>query len=74
MNIPNPITAAELHQICSSVYGYGYQTRLSEDLETDLRVVQRWFAGDCRMPASAIVALRSVVKKKRNAAHTRLFS
>ena len=53
-----PMNATELKKVCKKLYGYGWQTRLAEQLGVDGSTVRRWVSGAVPIPNPVAAAVR----------------
>lgn len=57
----------ELAEICRDLYGgYGWQTRLAEELEVDGSTVRRWVSGAVPIPGPVAAAVRCFRDRQRD--------
>jgi len=65
----SPATKADrewLAKVGEYLYGYGWQTRMAEDLHVDETTVRRWVGGRSALPGPVRAALTCFVSHKRN--------
>ena len=58
------MTPKELKEIGARLYGFGWQTRLSEALGVEGSTVRRWVSGAVPMPGPAVAAIRCFAREK----------
>lgn len=58
------MTPKELKKIGVKLYGYGWQTRLAEDLGVDGSTVRRWISGVVPIPNPVVIAIKCLASHK----------
>jgi hypothetical protein len=59
------MTPEELRAAGRELYGYGWQTRIAEDLKIDGSTVRRWVSGAVPIPGPAQAAIECWLERKR---------
>lgn len=53
------MTPEEFSAICLSRYGYGWQTRLANEISVNPRTVRRWASGEMEVPPAVAAAIQA---------------
>lgn len=60
------MTVEEFRSAGRELYGYGWQTRMADDLRVDGSTVRRWVSGAVPIPGPVAAAVECWLQRKRD--------